>query len=343
MTIPEYAKGPTPDPTEIRKDIWLLKVPIPDNPLGFLQAYLIKGEDGCTLIDCGWNAPVAMEALEKHLSTLGLTWKDITRLIITHMHPDHFGLAAQVKELSGAKVTMYHRDINNVDTPAVDYRQMMKRMIKILTYHGTPHEDMSDLHDMNAPAPSYWNPVEFDEMLQDGQKLTAGQYTLEVIHTPGHAIEHICLYEPENKILFSGDHVLPLITPNIAINAYSSPNPLGDFVHSLDKVAKLDVDLALPGHEYIFSNFQERVAELQGHHVHRLHEIEEVMGGHSVSAYHIASQLKWNLAPWDEMGLWDKRMAMMEVLAHVEYLRLEGKVQHDSKDGKGTYSSVSSL
>ncbi|MHB1127616.1 MAG: MBL fold metallo-hydrolase [Bacillota bacterium] len=338
MTIPEYAKGPTPDPTEIKKDIWLLKVPIPDNPLGFLMAYLIKGDDGCTLIDCGWNDPLAFEALEKHLGSLGLTWKNITRLIITHLHPDHFGLAAQIKELSGAKVTMYHREVSTVGSPAGDYRQMMKKLIKVLTYHGAPHEDMADLHDISGPTPSFWNPVSADETLEDGQKIKAGAYTLEVVHTPGHAVEHICLYERKEKILFSGDHVLPIITPNIAINAYSSANPLGDFVHSLEKVSKLDVELALPAHEYIFPNFKERVEELQGHHKERLNEIEEVMGGHAVTAYHIASHLKWNLAPWDELGLWDKRMAMMEVLAHVEYLRLEGKVEHNKVEGKGTYS-----
>jgi len=119
---------------------------------------------------------------------------------------------------------------------------------------------------------------------------------------------------------------LPTITPNISFNPQSSPNPLADYFAGLEKIKKLEVNLVLPAHEFAFSNLAERIREIEEHHQRRLTEILDLLAGEPKTAYAIATKVKWDSGPWETLGSWDRRAALMETLAHLEFLRQAGEV-----------------
>ena len=169
-----------------------------------------------------------------------------------------------------------------------------------------------------------------DVLLEDNETINTGVFELKVIWTPGHSPGHICLYEPVQKILFAGDHVLPVITPNISLPPNSNSNPLGDFIISLDKIRDLDVKLVLPAHEITFTDLKKRIDEILHHHELRNLEIIETLNGEQKTAYQIAGNITWmpefggvKLADLPPM---DRRMAILETLAHLESMRAKDRV-----------------
>ena len=147
---------------------------------------------------------------------------------------------------------------------------------------------------------------------------------------------HICLYDSARKILFSGDHVLPVITPSVGLQTESGANPLGDFLNSQRLVRDLDARLVLPGHEQTFTNLRERVDEIIVHHQHRNAEIMSTLDGGARTAYEISTLITWMPSlggrKFDELAFWDKRMAVLETLAHLKVMKDAGKVVSFSKD-----------
>ncbi|MFP4038025.1 MAG: MBL fold metallo-hydrolase, partial [Desulfobacteraceae bacterium] len=167
---------------------------------------------------------------------------------------------------------------------------------------------------------------------------TVGDYSLKCIETPGHTRGHICLYEPDRKILIAGDHVLVDITPNIT-SWSDEGNPLKQYMSSLDKVYELDVDLVLPGHRRVFRNHRERIEQLKHHHQERLDEVVSILENGQRTAYQVASQMSWDMTydSWDVFPLPQKWFALGEALSHLRYLEEEGQVQNQARDGVVVY------
>ena len=147
------------------------------------------------------------------------------------------------------------------------------------------------------------------------------------------SIGTMCLYDRGSQILFSGDHVLPTITPNVSLGPRYADDPLGDYLNSLERVNKLQALQVLPSHEYVFTSLQKRVEEIKQHHNERLAEALSIVvaNSQSVSGYHVASKLHWYSGRWEELGPWERRAAVMETLAHLDYLRRQGKLKMTSE------------
>ena len=167
-------------------------------------------------------------------------------------------------------------------------------------------------------------------ILQEGDKISTGLFNFQVLWTPGHSPGHICLYEPTKKILFSGDHVIPGITPNISIWTPSDSNPLRDFFNSLDRVKALDVNLILPGHAQPFTNLSTVIEEVIKHHDFRIGEMFKALADKPKTAYEVSTEMTWMLdeggTRFENLTPMDKRMAVMEALAHLEAMRIEGRL-----------------
>jgi glyoxylase-like metal-dependent hydrolase (beta-lactamase superfamily II) len=159
------------------------------------------------------------------------------------------------------------------------------------------------------------------------------------IETPGHTRGHLCLYDHKHKLLFSGDHVLKDITPNISRWFRDEKNPLGEYLKSLDKVAGLNVNLVLPGHRSIFSNLKERIEELHRHHRQRLDEVLEILSKGEKDAYQVAQLMTWDLTypTWTGFPVAQKWFATGEALAHLSYLEEQGLVRLREQNGKCVY------
>jgi glyoxylase-like metal-dependent hydrolase (beta-lactamase superfamily II) len=179
--------------------------------------------------------------------------------------------------------------------------------------------------------------VKSDRAVQEGDKLAIGCGDIEVIWTPGHSLEHICLYDQARKILFSGDHILPVITPHVGSDPNSSNNPLGNYIDSLKKIEQHDVDLILPGHEHVFTNLGERVQQILEHHEERVKDLLNILGSGEKTAYQIASKMTWVdvsgvVVMGENLSLFQRLGAMRETLAHLEFLQIEGKVERIIKE-----------
>lgn len=315
------------EPAEIMPRIYQCPIPIPNNPLENLLAYLMQTPKGVWMIDAGWNTPEAIDAWESHLAALGLSFKDITRIIITHLHPDHYGLAGTIRERSGASVAMSQVEAGQITSRYQDYRQLLAEVGSWLSRNGVGEDELPDLQQASLRVLNRVAPAQPDATLDEGDILDTGFTSLRVIETPGHSPGHICLYAEDLGLLFAGDHLLPTISPHIGMYPHSPPNPLAVFFHSLDKVDGLQVNLVLPAHEYAFDNLRQRIQQIKEHHQIRLEEILAAIDEGETTAYQIAAQVSWAIGPWERFDVWARRSALMEVVAHLEYLLSLGRVE----------------
>jgi glyoxylase-like metal-dependent hydrolase (beta-lactamase superfamily II) len=326
-------------PIEVLSGLYQLKVPIPNNPLGWVLPYLIPGDDGYTLVDSGWNTPEAFDALESQLHELNLTFDNIKRLLVTHVHPDHYGLAGRIKEVCGARVIIHQRERDFIRSRYKQPEQLLERMRSWLAEHGVPKEEIGDLGSAAMPVRGFVVPVEPDEVLWGGETLDFGFYRLEVVWTPGHSPGHICFYERTQRVILTGDHVLPTITPNVSLHPQQMGNPLGDYLASLERLAPFDVEDVLPAHEHSFQGLGERVHGIIDHHHERLDEMLGVIGDNCVTGWEVADGVVWTIGRLQDFQPWMRRAALGETLAHLEYLVQEGRLRQVREDGVIKYES----
>jgi len=328
---------------EIVQGVNLVKVPIPDNPLGFLNCYLVTGKDGWLMVDTGWHTPEALNTLRAGLQQLGLTFADIATIVVTHVHPDHFGLAGRLKQISPhTKLLAHHWELALIESRYIKFTDLQRRMGIMLRRHGVPDLDVPALETASMPAMEFVTITMPDEPLYGGEILNTGVYSLEVIWTPGHSPGHICLYEPQQQLLFAGDHILPQITPNVSYHVQSGDNPLGDYIYALQKVQKLPVTKVLPAHEDVFTDLPGRIKEIIAHHGRRKEEMHYLIQDRPHTAYQIASHITWDIAGlnWEQFPTHLQRAAVTETIAHLEHMRWEGTITRVEQAGLSLYVAV---
>jgi glyoxylase-like metal-dependent hydrolase (beta-lactamase superfamily II) len=325
---------------EILSGLYQLKVPIPNNPLGWVLPYLVPGEDGYTLVDSGWNTPEAFAALEQELAEVGVKFDQIKRLLVTHVHPDHYGLAGRVKEVSGARVIIHQRERDFIRTRYRNPEQLLERVLAWLNEHGVPKDELADLQSAAMPVRQFVVPVEPDDVLWGGEVLNFGLYRFEVYWTPGHSPGHMCFYDRAQRIILTGDHVLPTITPNVSLHPQQTGNPLGDYLASLQRLYPLDVDDVLPAHEHEFKDLHGRLESIALHHDQRLEEMLGIIGDEQRTAYDVASAVVWTIGTFQSFSPWMRRAAISETLAHLEYAVYEGRLRVHRANGIQRYERV---
>ena len=170
--------------------------------------------------------------------------------------------------------------------------------------------------------------IEPDIELQDGEVVEFDGWRLRAVWTPGHTPGHMCMYEPNLKLMFTGDHVLPYISPNVSLHAdQEGSSPLADFRSSLERVAAFDVECALPAHEFTIPDLRTRCEVLLHHHDDRLHEVRTAVGDGEASGREVSQRVLWNTGPFDDFNIFMKRSAVGETLAHLQLLEGEGRVE----------------
>ncbi|MBI2861099.1 MAG: MBL fold metallo-hydrolase [Chloroflexi bacterium] len=325
--------------TEVLPGVHLLKLPlpIPDTSLTHVNVYLVRGDDGYLMVDAGWNTNQALESLEAQLAGLGLVFEDIAQIVVTHIHPDHYGLAGRLKQFSGAQLLMHRVDSDLIDSRYVHVDTLLGQLARWLSSHGVPASELPELQKASVGMIQYVAPTYPDVTLQGGETLPMGAFNLRVLPTPGHSPGHICLYDPDRKLLFSGDHLLPTITPNIGLHPQSSPDPVGDYIKSLVMLKGLDISLVLPGHEEPFSGVTPRIDGLSRHHQRRDSEILEALSASPRTAYLVSQSITWlpesGGASWQSLRPLHRRLAVLETAAHLESMRIDGRVKADPRDG----------
>ncbi len=329
--------------TQIIPGVYEILVPIPNNPLGNTNCYLLEGKDGHILIDTGWDSIQAMHSLESELRQAGVDFSHLRQIIVTHAHFDHYGLVGRIRQLSHAKVYLHRRDEEVFRTRYAVTEDFMRRSEEWFHLNGAPRREFSIGRFMfgGQRTASVHRP---DVELEGDETISNGDFDLKVIWTPGHSPGHICLYDAAHRLFFAGDHILPVITPNIGLPPHSDGNPLGDFIASLMRVRDLPADKVLPAHENVFNNLPKRVDEILHHHEVRNREILAALAAGPMTAYELSGHVTWmpelggvkfsNLMPGDQ------RAAMSETLAHLRFMEVDKRVRTATREGVIYYEAV---
>ncbi|WP_342774390.1 MBL fold metallo-hydrolase [Actinocorallia herbida] len=299
-----------------------MPVPIPGNPLGRTIVYVLESPKGPVLIDAGWEHPASWKALKEGLDELGMPVSDVYGVVVTHMHPDHAGLAGRVREASGAWVAMHRAD-------AALIRLMRERSDErlgdwLVRAGASDAEGAAFADNDDRPDP----PAVPDRELEDGDLIDLPGRALRTIWTPGHSPGHICLHLEDRDALFTGDHVLPEITPHVGLYPYDLPDvdPLGDYLRSLAMTADLGVEDALPAHQYSFSGIPRRSKEIIEHHEERLSEVLGLLKAEPQTLWDLTSRCHWSYS-WDTMPPVSRHLATGETAAHLRVLEVRGLVR----------------
>ena len=320
---PTPALAPLPPVEQIRPGLWVIPVPIPMNSLRYVLVYVFATPRGAYLIDAGWNTDEAFDALTDGLKQAGFAMSDVRGVMVTHIHPDHYGLAGRIREASGAWISLHPADAKLIDSRYLEPADLLKLVSASLTRAGAPQSELAGISEASMPVREFVDPTHPDVLLEDGDRPDVPGWNLRAIHTPGHSPGHLCFYLAEQRLMLTGDHVLPRITPNISYHPQSGPNPLGDFLDSLDKVAREDVELVLPAHEHRFVGLSGRVDALKAHHHQRFAEVVEAIRGGDDTAFAVAAHMSWSRS-WDRIDGFMRRAAVGEALAHLYALRERG-------------------
>lgn len=302
----------------------LIKLKLPFR-LNHVNCFLAKGEDGWTVIDAGLHNTETVKRWEQELAG-----KKVTDILVTHYHPDHFGYVGGLQELADARVSMTKIDADTgLNTWQDSFIESLRGNYALA---GVPESLAMKLTTNTNEFVSLVTPYpKVDHYFQEGERIPIGKYEYEVIFTPGHSDGLVCFYNKEKNMLFSTDHILPNITPNISYWFHGDPNPLGTYLQSLEKIKKLNVDFVVPSHGKPFYGANDRIEAIKSHHDDRLAQtLELINGGKTVLE---ACQMLFQ----KELTIHETRFAIGETLAHLEYLRHIGKCKREIKDGKYWY------
>ncbi|GII92534.1 MBL fold metallo-hydrolase [Sinosporangium siamense] len=323
-----WRAGGFPEVERVRPGIWSIPVPLPLEAMRYVLVYALEVPGGVVLVDAGWDTDEAYTALCDGLATAGYAITDVKGVLVTHIHHDHYGLAGRVRESSGAWVGLHPADAALLDGDLDDDRlnaaiaQERSSLVRV----GAPPEALEGLAGMAKMFREYMSLPRPDRLIEDGERLDLRGWNLQALWTPGHSPGHLCFVEPDRRLLFSGDHVLPKITPIVAVHARSTANPLADYLDSLAKVRDMEVEEVLPAHEYRFLELADRVDYVMAHHHERLAEIEAGLGERDgVSCWELAGVLTWS-RPWEAIRGFMRRAACNETLAHLVWLEARGRV-----------------
>lgn len=318
--------------TPVLGSLHALQVPIP-YPMKTVTVLLDAPASGpVTMVDAALDTPEARQAIEDGLSELGLHWSDVERLIITHHHPDHYGLAGVVEERSGAAVQMLDVEIGRGERYWHMWEEWLPGHLKHLRDHGLPPESLNDVGSDGHRTRDRVQPATRIGPLREGQHVPLAGREWEVLWLPGHADGHLGLWNEQGRLLIAGDAILPRISPNIGLYGYTRPDPLGDYLQTLGKLEALNPERAVVGHYGpVMDGVQARARELRAHHHERLDFIKAEATAQPRNAYDLS------LAMFNrELSPGSRRFALAETLAHAEHLRLLGQLGRTWQAQAGT-------
>ncbi|HKY15483.1 MAG TPA: MBL fold metallo-hydrolase [Microthrixaceae bacterium] len=344
--------------TEVAPGVLRMQLPIMMPGLGHVNCYALEDERGYTLVDPGLPGPDSFAALESRLAQAGARVQDVHTVFVTHSHPDHFGGAGRLRLAVGADVVA-HRDFRTIFDPADDDSvELIDAHVPVTEPDGLNPirfaeyllEDI-DIPDMPGRTSPWGGVIPFppkEELLRmrawdretkegflspqptiridDAQVVRLARREWLAVHTPGHTGDHLCLFDPVEGILLSGDHVLPTITPHISGLATGEDN-LADFFAALEKVSELEgVRHVLPAHGHPFTDVSARAKDIRRHHEERLAHLRDLTIEHGEADVITLSHELFHPRSWGSM-------AESETFAHLEHLRHRGEVSSRQAEG----------
>jgi glyoxylase-like metal-dependent hydrolase (beta-lactamase superfamily II) len=323
-----------PIPQSLGNGIHLVPAPLPFKSPPWVNTYVIETEGGLMLLDCGTDWDPGREALRQGLLDLGLDEGSIHTLLVSHLHPDHVGMAGRLVREWGCRFVMHESAADLVaqynDTPGY-----YDRLRLIGHRHGAP--DPLIAASTGAPRPAYMPLIDPpDHTVADGDRISlGGGRHLEILHTPGHDQAHICMIDSASGILFSGDHVLPRISPVIMYDL-GAGDVLADYLTSLQRLVSMGVGLTYPAHGTLIEHGGDRARQIMLHHDRRLLDMVELVRQRDTTAWDVMLR---SFRP--NLDAVESRLALLETISHLEHLRLTGRIADAERDGRTYYRRLS--
>jgi glyoxylase-like metal-dependent hydrolase (beta-lactamase superfamily II) len=304
--------------SEIVTGVFELRLPIPFED-GLVNVFLFTDGKEVDLLDCGMNSDDSVEMIREAVKHLG--GSRLRKLMVTHIHPDHYGAAGVFAGEGLADLYIHRLEVPLVHPRYVELEHLVTEVRKYLLVNGVPGDEAEVLSNSQRALSQVVKTAEPSVQLDGAETVVMGRRGLHVEWTPGHSPGHVCLYDAESRVLFAGDHVLPDLSPNIGLHPQSTPDPLHEYLDGLRRMAALNPELILPAHGRPFTDAPARVEVLISHHQRRLDQIVEIVGHTEKSAWQVAEEL-WGVRE----QLYEKRLALQEGLAHLQALAVEGRV-----------------
>jgi glyoxylase-like metal-dependent hydrolase (beta-lactamase superfamily II) len=317
--------------TPIAEDIYQLRLPLPF-ALNHVNVYLLRGDTGWTILDTGIHWKAGEETWRYGFAKLDIRPNQIEKIVLTHFHPDHFGMAGWLQGLAadaGKQVDIHISEREDQNAELVWRNNMDMDFGAWLRFNGLPapfaetvDASMGDTFRMTLPHPTPMKQIKAGELVKMGTR------QFRSIHAPGHSDGQLLFYDEADKLMLSGDHILMTITPNIGLWEHSDPNPLVNFMASLREIRNIDVRVALPGHRKLIENWTGRIEELLEHHEHRLGVALESIEKGAKTPYEVTEKIfdtnRFTSHEW--------RFAIAETLAHLDFLQREGKIRKSEQE-----------
>lgn len=314
---------PVTGPFKVSEGIFQCLLPVPFQ-IGSISVYLLEGSDGWTMVDCGPNTPEAMASLKEQMAVVGLRPTDVTRVVLTHAHVDHYGMSRPVRELTGAEILIIEDEKAMVRLACEQDPERSGRVAAFFRRNGLPEEVV-------LRVPEAWDRMQElvsaappDRWLHEGESLPWLGPGWTVLWTPGHTAGHLCLYNSDDGTLVSGDHILYHITPHVGFFEHLVSNPLAEYQASLTRVLGLAPRLVLPGHGPVMPDPLPRIQVILEHHRDRKARIRAELGPGGNTGFQVSSAIFGKRLP-----LFETQAALAETLAHLDMLCVEASVVKD--------------
>ncbi|MHA2122594.1 MAG: MBL fold metallo-hydrolase, partial [Promethearchaeota archaeon] len=307
-----------------------------------VSLYLFPIKNNMVLIDAGYSTKYWQNAFFKALNDLQINLEEIDYCIISHEHPDHVGLVKVLKRANPDVKICIHKTAHELAklrkelTENTDLEKRIKERSELLIRFGIEKEEVDRMMQRFGTGGMRFEYIEPDLLLNNDDRIVDGE--LQIIHSPGHSVGHICVYYPKKGILFSGDHILSKITPHLGTlvipgaeefnKKNNFENILEHYLRSLDRIDELNSRIILPGHEQIIYDPHERITAIKNHHQNRLYEISKIIKNNPIPPLQIA--LHHFGEDLDQMN---RILAISETLVHLDYLEFQNIVYKTEKDG----------
>src|SRR3954447_10724009 len=297
--------------------MWRLRLPLPWPGVPHVNAWAISAGSGVVLVDTGLGDPGALAQLELALHEAGLRLEHIRLLVCTHAHSDHYGLAGSIVDAAGCELRM-HPNHAHMTAHLDDPERMLERRIEVARQSGVPDSLITQAYEARRGQPlSVDRFVEPSRDLLPGVEVETDLGRWQVYETPGHAPSHVCLHQPERRLLISGDHLLGRIS--LYYDFGYTPDPAGDYLESLDVVDRLDSDLCLAGHARPFREVRKKVEATRATVLERVENAARAIAGEPRTAFDIVGAVHGEPVSAMRAQWW-----LAETLVYLTHLEVEG-------------------
>ncbi len=314
-------KGTVPDLERVADGVWALPVPVPHGSVPYSLCYLVRdGDNGIHVIDPGFNSVDNWGALAFALSRIGSSKSDIASIIVTHLHPDHVGMADRLARSTGAPVVMHGieaRDLERLARDGVpdlgphidDYGVPVERRAEMIASASMHYQE----NGLSSPAVT----------VEHGDRLDIPGRDIRALHLPGHTPGHLGLRFVDERLLVTGDHVLPTSYPDLSLRGEDGTYVLAHYLRSLDQLTEFDDHEVLPGHGYRFTGLAGRCDRIARHHLRRIEAVRRALAARpGRSLWEIASSLTWT-GGWENLHGFYLLVALRETVMHIDYVESE--------------------